>query len=149
MKRNNRPMIILIVEDDPDDQLLIRDAVKAANIEHRLVFLSDGSELMDYLNRQGNFQDSKSAPRPSLIFLDLNMPRMDGRKALEKIKSNTETRRIPVIIFTTSDSADDIHKCYDLGGNAYVVKPQNFDELVHIMRTLNDHWGKTAQIPPA
>ena len=148
MKQNDRTMTLLIVEDDPADQLLIRDAVKAANINHRLVFLSDGTELMDYINRRGRFRDAKTAPRPSLIFLDLNLPRMDGRKALELLKSNADTRRIPVIVFTTSDSDADIQDCYDLGSNAYIIKPNDFDEWVRIMRTLNDHWGNTARIPP-
>ena len=148
MKSSNQHMIILIAEDDPDDQLLIRDALRTANVDHRLVFLTDGHELIDYLNQRGEFTDASTAPRPSLILLDLNMPRMDGRKALAEIKSNENTRRIPVIVFTTSDSEADIHKCYDLGGNAYVVKPEDFNELVRIMRTLNEHWGNTAEIPP-
>lgn len=148
MKSKTQRLIILIAEDDPDDQLLIRDALKTARIEHELVFLTDGLELMDYLNQRGKFSRPEDAPRPSLILLDLNMPRMDGRKALEEIKSNEKTRRIPVVVFTTSDSAADIHQCYDLGGNAYVVKPEDFDELVRIMKTLNDHWGETAEISP-
>ena len=146
MKDARKPLRVMIADDDPDDQWLITDALKAANIAHQVVFVSDGVELMDYLHQKGQYSNPQAYPRPDLILLDLNMPRKDGREALCEIKSDPELRRIPVVIFTTSQSAEDVAQCYDLGGNAYVVKPHSFAGLVQVLKTLDEHWCNTARL---
>jgi CheY-like chemotaxis protein len=138
---------ILMAEDDPDDRLLSREAVSEANLNFELVFVQDGEELLDYLERRGAYADGKSAPRPCLILLDLNMPRKDGREALREIKKNPALRQIPVVVLTTSKAEEDILRCYDLGVSGYITKPVQFDELVEIMRTIGTYWFDTVELP--
>jgi len=102
---------------------------------------------MQYLRREGEYADPSSAPRPGLILLDLNMPRMDGREALKKIKSDAELRRIPVIVLTTSEAEQDILQSYDLGVNAFVTKPVTFDELASALQALGDFWFEIVKLP--
>jgi CheY-like chemotaxis protein len=101
---------------------------------------------MDYLTRSGKYA-IEDAPRPGLILLDLNMPRKDGRQALEEIKSNPDLRRIPVVILTTSKTEEDVLRSYDLGANSFITKPVTFDGLVEIVRTLGTYWFKIVELP--
>jgi CheY-like chemotaxis protein len=142
-----RPYTILIADDDPDDRLLAREAMQEAEFpDSQLNFVEDGEDLLSYLNFRGRY-DPVSAPRPGLILLDLNMPKLDGREALKKIKSEPLLRRIPVVILTTSAAPDDIYQSYDLGANSFITKPATFEDLVELMRTMGRYWCEFAALP--
>ena len=143
----HEPITILCAEDDPDDRLLMHDALEEAPLGSRLVFVEDGEELMSYLHRRGAWADPASSPRPSLILLDLNMPRKDGREALREIKASPSLRTIPVVILTTSAADTDIMGTYSVGANSYIIKPVTFDGLVQVMRELSRYWLDTVQLP--
>jgi len=138
---------LLVVDDDPDDFFLVREAVenRGDGIDLRLVV--DGKELMDYLRQKGRFEGPESSPRPFLILLDLNMPKMDGREALRTIKADPLLKLIPVVVFTTSKSTDDIMSCYSMGANSYIVKPSSYERLVKIVAALVDYWGESVELP--
>ena len=138
---------ILMVDDDQDDQLLTEKALRANRVINPIRFLKDGEELMDYLRRQGKYAGVNLAPRPCFILLDLNMPRMDGRKALGIIKADPEFRKIPVVILTTSQAEEDILKTYDLGANSFVTKPIDFESLVTMMESLKHYWLEIVELP--
>jgi CheY-like chemotaxis protein len=140
-------MTILCAEDDPDDRLLMQDALQEAPLGSRLLFMEDGEELMSYLHRRGPWADPASSPRPSLILLDLNMPRKDGREALREIKESPSLRTIPVVILTTSAAEADVTGSYGIGANSYIIKPVTFDGLVQVMRQLGHYWLETVQLP--
>lgn len=140
-------MIILMADDDEDDRLLTRDALEENRILNDLYCVEDGEELMDYLYQRGDYSDPNSAPRPTLILLDLNMPRKDGREALEEIKNDPNLRSIPVVVLTTSQAEEDILKTYDLGVSSFITKPVDFQSMVQIMKTLGDYWFQIVQLP--
>jgi CheY-like chemotaxis protein len=137
---------IVMAEDDPDDRMLTRRALKKSRLVNTFDTVEDGEELMDYLYQRGAYAE-RDASRPGLILLDLNMPRMDGREALQRIKSDPDLRRIPVIVLTTSEAEQDIVESYDLGVNAYVTKPVTFDELVNAIQALGDFWFEIVKLP--
>jgi CheY-like chemotaxis protein len=139
---------ILMVDDDPDDRLLTEKALRTNRVINPILFLEDGEELVDYLRRHGKYEGSKQAPRPCFILLDLNMPRMDGRKALEIIKSDPALRKIPVVILTTSQAEEDILKTYNLGANSFITKPIDFESLVSLMDSLKQYWLEIVELPP-
>src|SRR6476661_4301820 len=133
-----RKMVILMADDDEDDRLLAQDALRESGQNAELHFVSDGRQLLDYLRCEGDFAPSDhdpkvKAPRPDLILLDLNMPRLDGREALRQIKTDSMLRRTPVVILTTSKAEEDIWRAYDEGANSYVTKPVSFEGLVDVM----------------
>jgi CheY-like chemotaxis protein len=138
---------ILLAEDDPDDRLLTRRAVVESRMATTFAAVENGEELMQYLRREGAYGPPNPAPRPNLILLDLNMPRMDGREALREIKSDEELRRIPVVVLTTSEAEQDVLQSYDLGVNAFVTKPVKFDALAGAMRSLGEFWFDLARLP--
>lgn len=142
----NRTMVI-IAEDDPDDRLLIRDAIReaaSANVEIR--FVQDGAELLDYLYHRGRYSQD-DAPTPELVLLDINMPKKTGLEVLEEIKGDNALRTIPVVLLTTSRSREHIEKSYELGGAGFVTKPSSYTELVDLMRAIEKYWFKTVQLP--
>lgn len=139
---------ILVADDDQEDCMLIRDAWHENRIANHLHFVSDGEELLDYLRDQGDYTDPATAPRPGLILLDLNMPRMDGREALAQLKSDPDLRQIPVVILTTSQAEEDIFRSYDLGVNSYITKPVTFAALVEVIKTLGLYWFRIVELPP-
>ncbi len=141
-------IVILIAEDDPDDRMLTIRALEQNRLANDIKWVEDGEELMDYLHRRGAYADDGSAPRPGLILLDLNMPRMDGREALQAIKADPELRRIPVVVLTTSRAEQDIVQSYDLGVNAFVTKPVTFEELANAIRVLGNFWFEIVKLPP-
>jgi CheY-like chemotaxis protein len=145
MARKN--FVILIAEDDPDDILLSKEAIQEAKLPTQLNFVSDGQELLDYLNHQGHFSNAEEAPRPGLILLDLNMPRKDGREALAEIKASSDLRRIPVVVLTTSQEEEDILRTYNLGISGYIKKPVKHDDLVKIMQTIGRYWLDMVKLP--
>jgi len=144
---DRRSIHIVMAEDDPDDRMLTRRALKRSRLANTLDTVEDGEELMDYLHQRGPYGGEDPVPRPGLILLDLNMPRLDGREALRRIKSDAELRRIPVIVLTTSEAEQDIVESYDLGVNAYVTKPVTFDGLVDAIQALGDFWFEIVRLP--
>lgn len=142
-----KPNMILMAEDDSDDRLLAEDAIKDCGMAADLRFVTDGVELMDYLHHKGKFTAAGDAPKPTLIILDLNMPRMDGREALEEIKADRSLRRIPVVVLTTSTSDTDITKVYDLGANSFISKPVAYNALVSVMKAIGEYWFQIV-VPP-
>ncbi len=148
MSHEGIPITILVADDDPDDRLLLKDALREARLGNPVHFVNDGVELMDYLNRRGDYENLAGSPYPGLILLDLNMPRKDGREALKEIKSDAQFRRIPVVVLTTSKAEEDIFRTYDLGVNSFIVKPVTFDSLVDIMRTVTSYWLQIVSLPP-
>ena len=146
MKPKNR-VPILIADDDLDDCQMIREALQESRLLNDLHFVSDGEELLSYLLHQGKYQDEIKYPMPGIIFLDLNMPKKDGREALNEIKSNEKLRQIPVIVLTTSKAEEDIFRTYNLGVNSFITKPVAFDSLVQIMRDLGRYWFEIVELP--
>jgi CheY-like chemotaxis protein len=146
---SRRAITILMADDDEDDRMMTRDALRAGRLANDLRFAVDGEDLLDYLRQQGRYAASGSAPRPGLILLDLNMPRKDGREALAEIKADPELRSIPVVVLTTSRAEEDVARSYDLGVNSFVTKPVRFDELVAVMVALGRYWFEVVELPPA
>jgi CheY-like chemotaxis protein len=140
-----KPIRLLMAEDDPEDQMLVRKAFERAHLANDLVMVRDGEELLDCLHRRGTFGN---APRPDLILLDLNMPRMDGREALALIKGDPELRAIPVVVLTTSAADEDIVRSYDLGVSSYIQKPVTFEKLVEVVTELGRYWFEIVKLPP-
>ena len=139
---------ILIAEDDEDDYLLTIEALKEAGVNTQIKWVKDGEELMDYLEPIGRAALKKSSPEfPSLILLDLNMPRKDGREVLDEIKKNEVLRKIPVVILTTSKAETDINHAYDLGVNSYIQKPVRFNEFVEVIKVLSNYWFQIVKLP--
>ena len=143
-----RPITIIIADDDPEDRMLAEDALQESRLVNDIRFVEDGEELLEYLQQRGKYSDPESAPRPGMILLDLNMPRMDGREALKLIKGDPDLRRIPVIVLTTSKAEEDIYRSYDLGVNSFIIKPVTFDSLVNIMRVLETYWFEIVEMAP-
>ena len=141
------PITILVADDDPDDRLLLQEALDEARLGNPVHFVNDGVELMDYLNWRGKYMERAGGPNPGLILLDLNMPRIDGREVLKEIKTDAQFRRIPVVVLTTSKADEDIARTYDLGVNSFIVKPVTFDSLVDIMRTVTSYWLQIVSLP--
>ncbi|MDC8830702.1 response regulator [Alteromonas gilva] len=136
-----------MADDDEDDRLLAVDALKEGRILNNLKCVEDGVELLEYLRREGKYADPDSSPRPSLILLDLNMPRMDGREALEQLKADPKLRSIPVVILTTSKEEEDMLRGYDMGAASYITKPVNFEGLVDLMQALGRYWIEFVELP--
>ena len=134
---------ILMAEDDSDDRLLLEQAFKDIQFPVDLLFVEDGDDLMRYLHSQGNYSDSITFPRPTIILLDLNMPRKDGRQALMEIKTDPDLRQIPVIVWTTSDLDEDIKRCHEAGANTYITKPRSYKGLLETVEDLCRKWGST------
>ena len=142
-----RPVTILMADDDPDDREMTREAFAEAKLANDLRFVEDGVELLDYLKRRGKYADPASSPRPGLILLDLNMPRMDGREALEEIKKDPRFRAIRVVILTTSKAEEDIVRSYNLSAASYITKPVTFEGLVDVIRTMGKYWLEIVELP--
>ncbi len=140
--------LLLIADDDPGDCLLIEKAFRKADIASPLRVVHDGADLMDYLKRRGRYARPEDAPRPSLILLDLNMPKMDGTAFLRRLRDEPELRGIPVVVLTTSDDERDIASSYALGANAYMVKPAAFDGMVSMAKIVKTHWLEAVRLPP-
>jgi CheY-like chemotaxis protein len=140
---------IVMADDDPDDCKLAQDAFDEARLSNRLLFVKDGVELLELLRRQGRFASERDEPLPSLILLDLNMPRMDGRETLEHIKADRALCHIPVVVLTTSRAEEDVMRTYQLGANSYIVKPVTFESLVEVVQQLGRYWFQLVEMPSA
>jgi CheY-like chemotaxis protein len=143
---NNRFITILFAEDNSDDCILVQKAFQEIDSIFDLFFVQDGIELMEFLRKQGRFTHPAIAPRPDLILLDLNMPRMDGRQALAEIKSDPNLRSIPVVVLTNSHTQEDIRRTYDLGGAGFIIKPQTFDGIVEVVKVVNQYWFEVVEL---
>lgn len=140
MTHRNLSLTILTAEDDPDDCLLVEEAFQESGQENRLFFVEDGITLLDYLRRQGNYSIPETAPRPDLILLDLNMPRMDGRESLAEIKADPDLRFIPIVVLTTSSAEEDVLRTYDLGCAGFITKPGSYQGMLDMVKALNEYW---------
>lgn len=147
MSPERRPIVILMADDDEDDRLLAKDALEESRVKNDLFFVEDGAELLEYLRREGPYADPAKAPRPGVILLDLNMPRKDGREALQEIKADPTLRRIPVVVMTTSREDEDILNSYDLGASGFITKPVTFEGLVEVMKALGRYWIEIVELP--
>lgn len=144
MTEPGRPIDILLVEDDPGDELMTREAFEDNKIGNTLHVAHDGQEALDFLYRQGEYAD---APRPDLILLDLNLPKYDGRQVLEKIKADAELAHIPVVVLTTSAAEEDILRSYKLHANAYVTKPVDLDQFVAAIKQIDEFFVQVVRLP--
>lgn len=146
MHRNalSRPVEILLVEDNPGDVRLTREALKEGKVRNNLYNAPDGVEALRFLRREG---EHAGAVRPDLILLDLNLPRKDGREVLEEIKADPDLRHIPVVVLTSSEAEQDIVRAYDLHANCYVTKPVDLDQFIHVVRSIEDFWFTIVKLP--
>ncbi len=142
-----RDCVILMADDDPADILLTQRAFEDAKLNNTLRTVPDGAELLSYLNGEGDYADRDKHPYPDIVLLDLNMPKMDGRTALEKIRGNPDHRRLPVVVLTTSSAESDVLKSYDIGANSYITKPVDFDQLVEAVSSLERYWFRLVTLP--
>ena len=140
-----RPIDILLVEDDPGDELMTREAFEDNKIGNTLHVAHDGQEALDFLYRAEPYTD---APRPDLILLDLNLPRRDGREVLAEIKKDEQLCRIPVVVLTTSQADEDILRSYQLHANAYVTKPVDFERFISVVRQIDEFFVSVVKLPP-
>jgi CheY-like chemotaxis protein len=139
-----RAIDILLVEDDPGDELITREAFEHNKINNNLHVAHDGEEGLDFLYRRGKFAD---APRPDLILLDLNLPKYDGRQLLEQIKSDENLSLIPIVVLTTSSAEEDILRSYKLHANAYVTKPVDLDQFMSAVRQIDEFFVQVVRLP--
>jgi len=140
-----KPVEILLVEDNPGDIRLTREALKENKVCNNLHVVTDGVDAMAFLRREGAFAHT---PRPDLVLLDLNLPKKDGRQVLSEIKGDENLRRIPVVILTTSQAEDDISKAYDLYANCYVTKPLDLEQFMAVVKSIEDFWVTIVKLPP-
>ena len=139
-----QPFEILLVEDNPGDVVLTREAFREGRLAHRLSTVEDGEEAMRFLRREGKYHD---APRPDVILLDLNLPKKDGRELLAEVKDDPSLRYIPIIVLTTSDAEQDVWKAYKLHANCYLTKPIEVDDFIKKIRSLEDFWLSIVRLP--
>jgi CheY-like chemotaxis protein len=136
---------VLLVEDNPGDVRLTREALKEGSVRSRLHVARDGVEALAFLRRQG---EHAGVPRPDLILLDLNLPRKDGREVLTEIKADATLRQIPVVVLTSSRAEEDIRRSYDLHANCYIAKPVELDRFIHVVRSIEEFWFNVVELPP-
>lgn len=147
MTHARRPITILMADDDADDRQMTKEAFEESHLTNDLRFVEDGVELLDYLQRRGKYSDPASSPRPGLILLDLNMPKKDGREALQEIKADPRLKPIRVVILTTSKAEEDILRTYNLSAASYIAKPVTFAALIDVVKTLGKYWLEIVELP--
>ena len=148
LDRNTIPITILICDDDEDDRLLTKEALEQAHISNSLRFVEDGEQLLDYLYQRGAYAgETGAAPRPGLILLDLNMPKLGGREVLAIIKGDKTLHDIPIVVLSTSQLDEDISRSYQLGVNSFISKPVTFSGLVDAMHVLGRYWLEIVELP--
>jgi two-component system, chemotaxis family, response regulator Rcp1 len=135
---------VLLVEDNPGDVRLTKEALKEGKLLNQLTVVGDGVEALSFLRKQGTYAD---APQPELILLDLNLPKKDGREVLAEIKADPNLRRIPVVVLTTSSSEEDILKIYDLHANCYITKPVDLEQFMGVVKSIEDFWVSVVKLP--
>ncbi|HEU4703673.1 MAG TPA: response regulator [Conexibacter sp.] len=135
---------VLLVDDDPGDTLMIREAFEHNKVKNALECVADGVQAMQYLRREGEYEN---APRPDLILLDLNLPRKDGREVLAEIKGDPQLATIPVVVLTTSHAEEDVLRSYQLHANAYVTKPVDFERFIEVVRQIDEFFVTVVKLP--
>ena len=145
MVERNGPIEILLVEDNPGDVRLTREALKEGKVYSNLHTVKDGVEAMEFLRRQGKYS---GVPRPDIILLDLNLPRKDGREVLQEIKTDGALKRIPVVVLTTSKAEEDVVRTYNLHANCYVTKPVDLEKFMVVVKTIDVFWLTVVTLPP-
>jgi CheY-like chemotaxis protein len=144
-QRDDGHIEVLLVEDDPGDVLMTQEAFEEHKLRNRLTVVPDGDEALAYLRHEGRYAD---AVTPDLILLDLNLPRRDGREVLAEIKNDEQLGRIPVVVLTTSQAAEDVQRSYELHANAYVTKPVDFDRFISVVRQIDEFFVSVVRLPP-
>jgi len=145
MVDDNRPVEILLVEDNPGDERLTREALKEGKVYSNLHWVKDGVEAMEFLRREGKYSD---VPRPDIILLDLNLPKKDGREVLQDIKNDDALKRIPVVVLTTSKAEEDVLRTYNLHANCYVTKPVDLEKFIVVVKSIDVFWLTVVTLPP-
>jgi chemotaxis family two-component system response regulator Rcp1 len=143
--RSSSAIEILLVEDNPADVRLTQEALRESKLSNRMHAVGDGEQALRFLRREGEHAES---PRPDLVLLDLNLPRLSGREVLAQVKADPDLRRIPVVVLTTSEAEEDIVRSYDLHANAYVRKPVDFHQFTDVVRLIEDFWFTLVKLPP-
>lgn len=139
-----KQLCVLLVEDNPGDQRLVKEALRENDLQCELHIAEDGVQALQFLRREGKYQD---APRPDLILLDLNLPKISGREVLGELKAEEGLKSIPVVVMTTSQADEDISKVYGLNGNCFVTKPVDLDEFLHLIDVIGTFWFSVARLP--
>ena len=145
MVEQNRPVEILLVEDNPGDERLTREALREGKVYSNLYWVKDGVEAMDFLRRKGRHA---GAVRPDIVLLDLNLPKKDGREVLEEIKTDEDLKRIPVVVLTTSKAEEDVLRTYNLHANCYVTKPVDLEKFIVVVKSIDRFWLTVVTLPP-
>jgi len=143
-KAIGKPIEILLIEDNPGDIRLTKEALNEGKVLNKLHVVEDGMEALAFLNREGKYSD---VPRPELILLDLNLPKKDGRDVLAEIKTNEDLKRIPVVVLSTSRSEEDILKSYELNANCYITKPVDLVQFIEVVKSIEDFWLTVVKLP--
>lgn len=138
---------IIMADDDEDDRMLTQDAMQAAGSHYDFITVADGQELLDFLRCEGKYKQGRNMGLPSVILLDLNMPILDGRETLKRLKADPILASIPVVILSTSGEKEDINDSYALGASSYMVKPPEFSTLIDMMRQFNSYWFECSMVP--
>jgi CheY-like chemotaxis protein len=145
MTDGRSPVEILLVEDNPGDERLTREALREGKVYHNLHWVKDGVEAMAFLRRQGKYA---SVPRPDIVLLDLNLPKKDGREVLEEIKTDEDLKRIPVVVLTTSKAEEDVLRTYNLHANCFVTKPVDLEKFIVVVKSIDVFWLTVVTLPP-
>lgn len=144
-----QPVKILLVEDNLQDIEIARRAFAKGRVKNELIVVRDGQEALDYLYYQGKYKDPASAPRPGMILLDLNLPKVGGMEVLQQIKKDEALKSIPVIVLTASPREEDVVRTYNLGVNTYIQKPVEFDNFMRVVNAVQEYWIVIASLPPS
>jgi CheY-like chemotaxis protein len=142
---NGKSVDILLVEDNPGDVRLAKEALKECKIDNTVYVVQDGIEALAFLRKEGQHE---KAPRPDLILLDLNLPRKSGREVLAEVKADPDLRRIPIVVMTVSRDEEDVLKAYNLHANCYITKPIDFGQFIQITKSIEDFWFRIVKLPP-
>lgn len=148
MMQQPNTAVVLLVEDDPGDQELTRRALAEDILRTELHITVDGEDALDYLHKRGAYAGEGAAPRPDLVLLDLNMPKVDGREVLKQMREDEALKSIPVVVMTTSDQETDILRSYDLGCSSYITKPVDLLKFADVIRELGHYWFNLVTLPP-
>lgn len=143
-----RHLTVLLVEDNPRDVRLTQRAFEQAEVPHELRVVRDGDEALAYLHREGGYAAADNAPRPDMILLDLNLPRMGGHELMQHVRQDVRFRHVPIVVLTTSGRPDDVRQAYDNGANAYLLKPVEFSRFTEVIGHLASFWLETVELPP-
>ena len=143
-----RRLTVLLVEDNPRDVRLTQRAFEQAKVPHELRVVRDGDEALAYLHREGDYAAADSSPRPDMILLDLNLPRMGGHELMQHVRQDVRFRQVPIVVLTTSARPDDVRQAYDNGANAYLLKPVEFSRFTEVIGHLASFWLETVELPP-